>query len=181
MSNILTSSWNVMRKITAADTALAPATTLDMGATLPTGAVRNEGRMATSCEIVFLSSAAENKSAAFTIYAGRKGRGPARRVCTGSFTTGTACLNSDPTGANVHAEFTTLTVTPYLFADTISVTNKWIKDCYVSAEQADNQIASLAFDLWGHDWIYVEFAGLEWGSGGDMEDKTIIPLISYIG
>lgn len=93
-----------------------------------------------AAQIYFYGTDANNEDCDYAIYAYRTD-GPAEKVCSGTVTLGTAV-----TGA-----------TNTFFADTITVTDVWPTTVTV-ANSAANGVATLSFDLMGHEWVYVEFA-----------------------
>ena len=92
-----------------------------------------------SADVIFYGTAAADKTVNYIIYAW-KADGPAKYLCNGVATTGTAI-----TGA-----------TNTFWADTITiVTNN--NNCYVT-DSAVNRVAVLHLgDLQGYEWVYCEF------------------------
>ena len=91
-------------------------------------------------QIIFYGTDANNEDCDYIIYAYRDS-GPAEKVCSGTVTLGTAV-----TGA-----------TNTFYADTITCTDVWPTTVTVANSAADG-VATLSFDLMGHEWVFVQFA-----------------------
>jgi hypothetical protein len=90
------------------------------------------------CEVIFKGTDAADEAFNYKVYAYRDD-GPARLVCYGAVTLGTAVGASS-------GEF---------YGDTITATSTWITSVKV-VDSGNNRIASLVFDLCGYRQIYVE-------------------------
>jgi len=139
-------------------------------ASMPAGAVKllarddGTGSGVNMIELVFCGGSAANKTFTYTIYAWRAGNGMARLVATGTGTLGTQAVVIYPGGS---------TATSKYWADTLSVTSRWIKSVVSSAETGSNETASLAFDGFGFEWIYVEITAADGATGDEAGDISV--------
>jgi hypothetical protein len=146
------SGWKLLRRITAADTALAAATYDSK----PAGAVELQEKAGVKeVQIIFAVDGSNNDANTINIWAGKnKSAGPAELVGTMTVTAGTAVANTDPASQGANS-------TLDLFVDTITITaDMWDSGIFVGKDQANNRIAKCYFDTLEAEWIYVDCTSL---------------------
>lgn len=126
------------------------------------------GHGSNGIEIVFCGGSAANKTFTYKIYAWRKTNGMARMMATGVGTLGTQAVVVYPQ---------TGTATSKFWADTLTVTYRWLSTVKSSDTTGNNEVASLQCDFSGYEWLYVEITNAD-GSTGD-EAGNITAYYSY--
>ncbi|MFA5187009.1 MAG: hypothetical protein WC551_11055 [Patescibacteria group bacterium] len=134
--------WSPLRSaaVTADDTALDGTTenyTFAFG-DKPASAIRVHPNWNNGI-VHFAGTDAANETCNYKLYGWRE-NGPAMLICSGTFTLGAAV-----TGA-----------TNTFYADTITVTDTWPTTVVTSDADGNNRVASLAFDMIGCSWVYLE-------------------------
>ncbi|MBN2211962.1 MAG: hypothetical protein JW709_11250 [Sedimentisphaerales bacterium] len=141
--------WFILRDATAVDNPLL--TTATAGAlSLPTGAKPITTEFANAVEIMLAAAGNDGDTIDYILWAGRDGKGPARKVCSGTFTLGASLYHDDPSGQ------LSGTPVPTRFADTVTITGSWLKTIHKSNDDDADGIAGFYFDFFGYDWLYLE-------------------------
>lgn len=119
-------------------------------------------------EFVFCGGSAAGKTFTYKIYAWRKTNGMARMVATGVGTLGTQAVVKYPhDGATATLKF---------WADTLTVTTRWMKSVYSTDTTGNNEVASLHVDFIGYEWFYVEITNAD----GSTEAGNVTVYYSYL-
>ncbi|MBN2211418.1 MAG: hypothetical protein JW709_08490 [Sedimentisphaerales bacterium] len=141
--------WFVLRDTQAADNPQLSAATAGV-LSLPTGVKSITTEFANAVEIILAATGNDGDTVDYILWAGRNGKGPARRVCSGVFTLGATLYHDDPSGQ------LSGTPTPTRFADTVTITESWLKTIHKSNDDEADGIAGFYFDFFGYDWLFLE-------------------------
>lgn len=119
-------------------------------------------------EFVICGGAAAEKTFTYKIYAWRRTNGMARMVATGVGTLGTQAVVKYPhSGATATLKF---------WADTLTVTSRWMKTVYSTDTTGNNEVASLHVDFTGYEWFHVEITNAD----GSSEAGNVTVYYSYL-
>lgn len=137
----------------------------------PAGAVQlkakddGTGHGGNALEFVFCAGAAAEKNFTYKIYAWRRGNGMARMVATGVGTLGTQAVVKYPhNGATATLKF---------WADTLTVTSRWMKTVYSTDTTGNNETASIHWDGGGYEWFYVEITLADGSTGTEAGNVSV--------
>ena len=122
------------------------------------------GHGGNAIEIVFCGGSAAGKTFTYKIYAWRRYNGMARMLATGTGTLGTQAVVLYPDSAS--------TATSKYWADTLTVTYRWLSIVSSSDAVGNNETASLQCDFSGYEWIYVEITNADGSTGDEAGDIT---------
>jgi len=150
------------------------ATTLDLTtkgnfANMPSSAVRLStrddrlGHGGNGIEVTFCGGDTANDTFTYKLYGWRRRNGMARMIATGTGTLGTQAVVLYPHDSS--------TATSIFWADTLSVTYRWVTPVESSDTTGNNEAASLQFDFMGYEWLYCEITNAD-GSGTEAEDVS---------
>lgn len=114
-------------------------------------------------ELIFCGGDTADDTFTYRVYVWRRRNGPARMVATGTGTLGTQAVVVYPQGGTATSKF---------WADTLSVTHRWNATVTSSDTEGNNEIASLAFDKTGYEWIYCEITNAD-GTGTEAESISV--------
>lgn len=116
-------------------------------------------------ELAFCGGDAANDTFSYTVYAYRRTNGPATFVCSGVGTLGTQAVVKYPhSGATATSKF---------WADTLTMTDRWLKNVETTDSSGNNQVARIWFDAVGYEWIYVEITNADGATGTEAGDITV--------
>lgn len=115
-------------------------------------------------EFVFCGGSAANKTFTYKIYAWRRTNGMVKMVATGTGTLGTQAVVIYPQGGTATSKF---------WADTLTVTDRWLKAVSSSDETGNNETASLYLDGGGYEYWYVEITSADGSTGDEAGDVTV--------
>ena len=150
--DVLHVEYLTMRASAVEDTAI-DLTTAGNFANMPAGAIQlrarpdGEGHGGNALELIFAGGATANETFTYKIYAWRRTNGVARMVATGTGTLGTQAVILFPSGTSG---------TSRLWADTLTVTKRWLTNVASTDIAGNNEVASLQFTTAGYEWFYVE-------------------------
>lgn len=159
----------VLRAEADEDTDLLDLTTEGNFANKPASAVQwktvdgTSGHGGNGAEISFSGGSAADKTFTYKLYAWRQGNGIARLIATGTGTLGTQAVVIYPQGGAATSKF---------WADTLTVTNTWIANVRTSDAVGSNGVASLTFDMAGHEYIWCEITDADGATGTEAGDVT---------
>lgn len=115
-------------------------------------------------EFVFCGGSAANKTFTYRIYAWRRTNGMARMVATGVGTLGTQAVVTYPGGSTATSKF---------WADTLTVTDRWMKTVSSTDTTGNNETASLHLDFGGYEYFYVEITSADGSTGAEAGNITV--------
>lgn len=121
------------------------------------------GHGGNAIELIFCGGDAADDTFTYTVYAWRRGNGPARMVATGTGTLGTQAVVVYPQGGTATSKF---------WADTLSVTHRWLTTVASTDTAGNNEVASLVFDMCGYEWIYTEITNAD-GTGTEAQSVSV--------
>lgn len=113
-------------------------------------------------EITFCGGSAADKTFTYKLYGWRRKNGMARMIATGTGTLGTQAVVIYPSGATATSKF---------WADTLTVTYRWVAPVESSDTTGNNEVASLQFDFTGYEWLYCEITDAD-GTGTEAGDVS---------
>lgn len=123
------------------------------------------GHGGNALEFVFCGGAAADKNFTYKIYAWRRVNGMARMMATGVGTLGTQAVVKYPhNGATATLKF---------WADTLTVTHRWMKTVYSTDTTGNNETASIHVDFSGHEYFYVEITAADGSTGTEAGNVTV--------
>lgn len=122
------------------------------------------GHGGNALELVFCGGAAADKTFTYKIYAWRSTNGLARMVATGTGTLGTQAVVVYPSGSTATSKF---------WADTLTVTERWVASVTTSDASGNNETASLQFDFRGYEWVYAEITSADGSTGTEAGDISV--------
>lgn len=122
------------------------------------------GHGGNALELVFCGGSAADKTFTYKIYAWRNTNGAARMVATGTGTLGTQAVVIYPSGSTATSKF---------WADTLTVTERWVASVESSDASGNNEIASLQFDFRGYEFIYCEITSADGATGAEAGDVSV--------
>ena len=137
----------------------------------PSGAIQlkarndGEGHGGSAIEVIFAGGSAAGKTFTYTLYGWRRTNGPARFIATGTGTLGTQAVVKYPD--------TAATATSKFWADTLSVTGRWLKAVSSSDTSGNNEVASLQYDFCGYEWLYVEIQSADGTTGSEAGSISV--------
>ena len=126
------------------------------------------GHGGNAVELFFCGGDTANDTFTYTVYAWRRTNGPVRLVATGTGTLGTQAVVKYPHSSSA--------ATSKFWADTLSVTGRWLKTVSSTNTSGNNEIASLVFDFCGYEFIYVEITN---AAGTSTEAESVSVYYSY--
>lgn len=157
----------LLRTVTDEDTAIdltsegdfanKPAAAIKFG-TADTGAGREN-----TIVLAFCGGDSANDTFTYKVYVWRSTNGPAEPVCTGTGTLGTQAVVLYPHNFS--------TATSKFWADTLTVTARWLKGVKTTDSSGNNEMAKIAFDGCGVEWLYVEITNID--GTGEATDISI--------
>lgn len=121
------------------------------------------GHGGNAVELIFCGGDAADDTFTYTVYTWRRRNGPVRMVATGTGTLGTQAVVVYPQGGTATSKF---------WADTLSVTHRWLTTVASTDTSGNNEIASLVFDMCGYEFIYVEITNAD-GTGTEAESVSV--------
>ena len=131
----------------------------------PSGAVQipasvSEGASAINAiQVVFCGGTANNDTFTYKLYLWRKGNGPAELAATGTGTIGAQDVVLYPHNNQA--------ATSIWWADTLTVTSRWVKTVSTTDSSGNNEIAKLVFDGCGYEWMWVEITSADSSTPGE--------------
>jgi len=123
------------------------------------------GHGGNTVEIFFAGGSAANKTFTYKVYGWRRTNGMARMIATGTGTLGTQAVVKYPDSGS--------TATSKFWADTLSVTGRWLKTVSSSDETGNNEVATLQFDFCGYEWLWVEITDADGSTGDEAGDVSV--------
>lgn len=122
------------------------------------------GHGGNAIEITFCGGDAANDTFTYKLYGWRRINGPARMIATGTGTLGTQAVVIYPdSGA---------TATNKFWADTLTVTARWLGTVASTDTTGNNEVASLQFDFYGFEWLYCEITSADGSTGTEAGDVS---------
>lgn len=150
-------------------------TTLDLTTSgdydnMPSGAVQlkragQDVAPVDTIEIFFCGGSAANKTFTYTMYAYRAINGPAKFVATGTGTLGTQAVVEYPHSGS--------TATSKYWADTLSVTSRWLTTVKSTDTSGNNECASLVLKSNGYEWFLVLISSADGSTGDEAGDISV--------
>jgi len=114
-------------------------------------------------EVVFCGKYA-TRTFTYKLYAWRRGNGMARMIATGVGTLGTQGVIKYPHDSS--------SASTMYWADTLTVTERWVAPVDSSDTVGNNEVASIQFDFTGYEWLYCEITDADDVTGNEAGDVS---------
>lgn len=126
---------------------------------------RDLNTKANAVSLSFMAGSAQDKTFGWRLYGWRHANGPATLIAYGTGLTGSQAVGAYPD--------TGQTATNIYWADTIAITSScWLKT--VSAiNVGNNNVAQLAFDLCGYEYLYCQITAADGVTGDEAGDVSV--------